>query len=513
MASTFSIAFYNRNFTVRLPVSTPVKVMRYSHHMIGGPDKAYLSAPADADKWELINLLRCRIEIYGGDGRLNWWGYVNRVTIPHGEQRIGAGLDNMFNSITFSYGSGTTGGVTEAAVNTISTGTYGVKEKKLFDSNATLAQALQARNIYLAQHALPSTEIEFSGGENTVQIECYGWYKSLDWQYYSNIGTNEWETTTIIQDILAAKAQLIAGSVIENTSGINSNENRDGQRTSMDYINQLLSAGTANVRPLLATVDRDRNLHVYERPALSGVAYLLATDGSLITPLGRIVEPEHCICAAWVQIKDVPSQHTGNSSVQPFFIETAEYNAETDKTTYRPAGAYEQTRLAQYIKDVSHPGGETDFPPPVTTAVYAVDSFAYYALHNGVISSYSNTGVIYDVQDYSDSDSVFMTMTVSQDGLYLVGANIWDKSGDATTPITRRCVWCLIYGVTETNLGGSSPYVYGTYNPDAAEAAASAVGFSLLNGGDTLTFLGMGNYTDTTSTVPDQFHWFVMKIA
>lgn len=506
---SLSVVFNNRNFigTVSLPIQPIVK--RYSWNMTGGPEKAYLSFPMGADMWDLFKLLRCGVEIYGGDGRLNWWGYVNRIMIPHGEQRIGMGLDMMFNSVVFTYGSGDSAADTAEAEDTESKAAYGIKEKKLFDSNATQAQAEQARSLYLAQHRFPPTEVEFSGGDGMAQIECYGWYQTLDWRYYFTSGFGDLDTSEQITNAVSSYAQFLAGSIVENTSGISTDSDRDGRQTTLTCINQLLRAGTTNLRPLLATVDPNRYLHLYERAAYPyGIGdYLLAPDGNLVTPLGSIVEPEHCICANWVQIKDTPLQNTANANVQAFFIEVAEYNAETDKCTYRPADAFEQVRLAKYIKDVIKDPKDPDIPP-ITTPTFAIDTYAYYTLQDGSVTSYTNTGVIYDVNDYSSGSAVNMTMTVAQDGLYMVGCDIWDNSGSL-----GNAVWCLIYGVTETNLAGSSEYTWGTYDTGIPEAAAAAVGVSSLSANDTLTIYGLANYSDVSQSAPHQFHWYVLKIA
>src|SRR3972149_8343508 len=105
-----NVIFYNRDFSnaLPLPASVAVTVERYSHHMIGGPEHAYLRLSLGADRWETMKLLRRPVEIWDG-GKWLWWGYVNKVTVPNGQkQRIGLGLDELYNHVIVSYADGDT---------------------------------------------------------------------------------------------------------------------------------------------------------------------------------------------------------------------------------------------------------------------------------------------------------------------------------------------------------------------------------------------------------------------
>ena len=347
-----SVVFYNRNFTGRVPSSVPVRVDRYSWSMIGGPDKAYLQASVTADKWELMKLLRCPVEIYGDDGSAVWWGYVNRVSVPNGDnQRVGKGLDELYNYIIASYTDGDTTATSEAQ----SIAEYGQKEKRINISNANQTQAEQQRDIYLAEHQYPSIEFDFSGGRQEIQIECYGWYKSLDWKYYADSDQTNTANETQIQSIVTSAGQFLNGSVIEDATGFTSNEYRDGTTTALTSVNQLLNAGTTNTRPLLAYVDKDRYLHVYERAAEPlEPSYLLQQDNKLTTLPGDVIADQECRVGVWAKLKDAPGV-----DMPAFFIESAEYDASENRTSYRPAGSYEQVRLAQYIASItdSNDGG------------------------------------------------------------------------------------------------------------------------------------------------------------
>lgn len=138
------------------------------------------------------------------------------------------------------------------------------------------------------------------------------------------------------------------GTLIENVSGIDSNQYRDGTQNALTQILELMNAGTTAIQPLLAKVDKDRYLHIYQRQAESP-EYLMKNNGQLETLLGQEVKPSYCINAAWVRIKDIPDMLGGLSAMRNFFIESAEYDVENDRTIYRPAGAFEPIRLAKWL--------------------------------------------------------------------------------------------------------------------------------------------------------------------
>jgi len=359
------VRFFKRSdFGQRIQPPVKFQVDRYRHNMIGGPENAYLTAPTSADDWDYMHLLRAPVEIWD-EGKCLWWGYVNRVTIPVGDaQRIGQGLDEMFNYVTVAYADGDT----SAASDSVSIAEYGQKETRISNTNATLTEAEQSRGLYLADHQDPITEPEFSGGAGEISVQCYGWFSSLGWKYYSNATSSNVENTTQIAAILTDAGQFFVSSVVEDSAGITSDQQRDGTSTALTYINQLLNAGTSNVRPLLARVDKKRILHIYERkakPPTNTPDYLIRSDNKLITPLGAVVPDKECKVAVWAKLQAAPK-------FAPMFIESAEYNAERDETTYRFANSYEQIRLPKFIasilggnSDGSNIGSLLSYPPEV----------------------------------------------------------------------------------------------------------------------------------------------------
>lgn len=289
--------------------------------MLGGPESLTLKVDPTADKWELLKLLRCPIEAIGDDGGKKWWGMVNYVGVPQGKNRIGRGLANMFNSVSIQYDTG----ITTVALDAQSVAEFGEKQFFIDQSNGGLSDAEFKRNAYLQEHRYPKDEHELSGGEPEIVIECVGWWDTLKWKYYSNSSTTPVDNALQVRDIILACGQFIRGVIVEDLAGVTSTPKRDGRNTGKNYAEELLNAGSVNNRRMLARVDPNRVVHIYEQPA-EDVQCLVNDDGNLETLLGREIEAQNCTHATWARVKGVP--HTinrGMTAMGIFFIDRSEY--------------------------------------------------------------------------------------------------------------------------------------------------------------------------------------------
>ena len=515
------VVFKGRNFVDKMPVPVPVAVEKYSWNMIGGPEYATLTAPATADKWELMKLLRAPVEIYGDDGGLKWYGFVNRVTVPNGEQLIGLGLDNMFNYVEVTYSAESTASPT-TDLDQMSIDLYGRKEHKINDPNGDSTWATNVSSLYLQEHKYPRDELELSGGQDTVKIECYGWYNTLSWRFYSDADTTaNTENTTQISDIVTSVGEFFAGTIIENTAGITSAEGRDGSQTAQACINELLNAGTSNVRPLLAYVDSARFLHVYERPVEpSDTFYIFRQDGSLENKLGAYVQDQDCKVAVWVRVKQTPNSVGGYSSMRPFFIQRSEYDRKKNKTKYYPADAYEQRRLAKYIERVmgGTGGGGTPWIPTQPDAVPLRLGFGIYLVNSDTITGTDSIEAASTLAERTRYDFTFTlagggysTIKFAKKGVYYLGASLLISGNDAgpdtfLANLLNQSDYCRIYG-------------YNTVDPsDQAESSLNLGGLVYVRDADsgqhpriglTYAFLTLTEYT-TQSTEWTMSGWFMV---
>lgn len=340
-----NVKFSNRALASQFPpnVLTPWSVVRYSWNMVGGPDKAVLNAPLTVDKWDAFKLLRCGVEIFDR-GRCVWWGYVHKITIPHGDLKVGLSMDNLYNSVAVTYSELETAStvssgqaMTAYATDLMSIAEFGTKQYMLSISNATPTQAAYQRDVMLGTNKYPIATVDMGSGKQ-IEIECRGWWDTLAWKYYSNTSTVVTETTAQIAAIIASAGQFITQTQVMSASGIFTNPYRENIVNSLTEVESLLKGGTTAGKRLLATVTRDRSVLINEIPA-QAARYFMDQGGKLVWPANKqlLVEPP-CLVGVWVGLKDVPLVLGGLTTVKEFFIESAEYNVQSGKTNYKPLG-------------------------------------------------------------------------------------------------------------------------------------------------------------------------------
>jgi hypothetical protein len=179
-------------------------------------------------------------------------------------------------------------------------------------------------------YAPPTRFLEYDGADWNTRL------KDQDGKMLAQI-SNSIETTAQIAAIIAAKAQFLTDSLIEDDSGIYSCEYRDGTKTALDEIMALLEAGTVNDLRLLAQVTQGRVLRVFEEPAESDLQYIYKADGSY-TNMQHVPIPKYmCPCGAWVLIQEAVDFGIGfMADPTHIFIEEAAYDVASDTLTVTP---------------------------------------------------------------------------------------------------------------------------------------------------------------------------------
>ena len=188
------VIFKSRDFSyilAELPLTFEVE--RYSHSVFGGPKYAEISITgSDNDLWEMIERIRCPVEIYGDNGECVWWGYVSEVDLSIGKVNAGVTIDSMANCIAVAYttvaaGSNLPGerATTEWGDANISQDEYGIKQLLLTSSGTTEEHAQSAMEMALASREYPQPTITFGGGGGVSKVYCRGWYSTLGWRYAS----------------------------------------------------------------------------------------------------------------------------------------------------------------------------------------------------------------------------------------------------------------------------------------------------------------------------------------
>lgn len=212
-----------RNFTAKMrsrsfadildPPGLSFGVQRMGWHVKGGSRGAELSAKGGiVALWNLLQRLRCPLDIYDERGRWCWGGYISEVQIPVGAVVVVATLDTVANKIRVAYTTrkvGVSSGqrkTTDWAQNDDSTDDYGIKELLLSKARKTEAEAETWRDTELAARAfpvpdyLPQSDAFTKGGkpqdEDVALVYCRGWWETLDWRYYEDsTGFESYEET------------------------------------------------------------------------------------------------------------------------------------------------------------------------------------------------------------------------------------------------------------------------------------------------------------------------------
>ena len=159
------------------------------------------------------------------------------------------------------------------------------------------------------------------------------------------------DSTTIISDIATAVGEFIAGTDIEDTSGLSLSEYREPDANALDDIEELLSMGTTNSRRLLADVQADRRLRVREEEA-ADTAEAVTADYQLISEydphgkalpaildnLGNPVEFSRCPVGMWLRYSGPLMKGLVEAGDDKAFIEEATYDAGSGALRLRARG-------------------------------------------------------------------------------------------------------------------------------------------------------------------------------
>jgi hypothetical protein len=173
-----------------LPAGLKVEVTRYTKTVFGGCDKAEIEVTGEPERLlELINYLRDGVEIYDGNGNPIWWGYVQRVEIPHEKVMVVVDLDEMSNQVAIAYnlisaGGNTIGirGTSPWIIDEDSIAKYGIKELLESGGSMNAVEALSMATRLRNELSFPRAYV-VSSQQITARIECYGWWHTLGWRY------------------------------------------------------------------------------------------------------------------------------------------------------------------------------------------------------------------------------------------------------------------------------------------------------------------------------------------
>ena len=129
------------------------------------------------------------------------------------------------------------------------------------------------------------------------------------------------ETTEQIEAMLTASSHVSTAD-IQLASGIYTNQYREGDRTILDEINELLAVGGSSGETMISTLNENGVYSVLEKPASSTVQWAIANDGTLRNMADVALAEGRLIAGQWLELLDLP----GYPSLSPFFVERCEYS-------------------------------------------------------------------------------------------------------------------------------------------------------------------------------------------
>ena len=132
------------------------------------------------------------------------------------------------------------------------------------------------------------------------------------------------ETSQQIEDIIDAEGEFITTVLSEINAAVYSVPYRDGDRTALECVEELMETGTSSNFRMLAEVLRSRILRLWEEPDIGDNDYLIRSDGRLYTSMGQEIDPYHYPVGIWAQLADVtPSSINLNAltGLRSIFIE------------------------------------------------------------------------------------------------------------------------------------------------------------------------------------------------
>jgi hypothetical protein len=199
----YSVTFYNRNFTSRVQPVLKLSVDRLVWSSEGGPSLAQFSALLDdRDALGLVDYLRCPVEVWNGQGRLVWWGYLESIEFSGIKFDLASMANQVQAMYTFSIDEGTsiiTQKLYTSWSNVLnSQADFGVKQRILEAGAVTLEQATSQRDQAITIHGHPQPAMSPKSPNPTpgVVLVCHGWYETLDWLYYTNLAGLETYTVS-----------------------------------------------------------------------------------------------------------------------------------------------------------------------------------------------------------------------------------------------------------------------------------------------------------------------------
>lgn len=148
------------------------------------------------------------------------------------------------------------------------------------------------------------------------------------------------DTTAVVEQIIEAYGTVVDLSTADviTESGIDASPLRDGKKTAMAEIVELLEKGSTNYRRMLARVLSNKRVEIYEEPATTASGYI-DRAGKIYSQYGSAMRVETCPVGIWLSLKGVipvGASWGGVSGETVFFVEQSEYDVTAGTLSLTP---------------------------------------------------------------------------------------------------------------------------------------------------------------------------------
>ena len=247
---------------------------------------------------------------YGPGGVVRWEGFVSRVSLTVAGSLLSRSLSDLANKVKVIYSTvdtstdPPTSGVraeTGWSSDSDSTERWGTKEKILSVGGMKQPDAEELRDLFLEVHREPvvsrSAGVGTAGSENALDVECSGFFHTLEWLIYDSSTTGKANADVVIKAILTAVRAVNAFlsddySQIEANSSVSVKQYYKGQQTCSDILKSIVARGDG-ADPWIAGVVKDRVFRY--RPAETEVGLLR----ELSDPGQRFFAVTGAVVGAW----------------------------------------------------------------------------------------------------------------------------------------------------------------------------------------------------------------------
>lgn len=207
----------NRADGARIHTNLTLTPTRYSAAALGGPDAATVSVSGDKNALsDVLTWLACKITIYNDGGLPVWWGLVQvaSVTLDGVEYTLDA--SEIVNRMAVLYvDSGSNAAVTAWVEDAHSIAQYGRRERRITAEADTDTTAVAQATRLVNERSAPLRSVKAAAGPNGAVLRCIGYWRTLDWRYWSRDGGQ------ILQDEDANTTELAGWSITSDEIGFN----------------------------------------------------------------------------------------------------------------------------------------------------------------------------------------------------------------------------------------------------------------------------------------------------